>query len=289
MPKKSVLVVGATGNQGGSVARALSQRGHRVVALVRDLNSKKATSLEEAGVSLARGSFEDESSLDSAMRGLDVVFAVTTPYAGAESEVAQGRALVDAASRAKVPHFIYSSVSNANAATGIPHFDSKFEVEKYLAGTELNWTVTAPVFFTDNVIAPWNLGAIGEGLFRQALPADRKLQVVSVRDIGRFNAAVIEAGSKYHGARLNYAGDELSSSEMAKALSSATGRIVSFSEQPLAEVRTQSEDLALMFEWFDKKGYTADIPSLRSEFEDVQWQRFSEWAGDQDWNMLFAR
>src|SRR6201982_2546082 len=94
---KLVLVTGATGNQGGACVEALLTRGHRVRALTRNSASPAAKRLRERGVEIAVGDFTDHDSLVRAVRGVDVVYAMSTPYEqGAEKEIAQGITIPDA-------------------------------------------------------------------------------------------------------------------------------------------------------------------------------------------------
>ena len=139
---------------------------------------------------------------------------------------------------------IYSSVSDADRVTGVPHFDSKADGERYLRESGLSATVTAPVFFSENTLFPWNLQDMKDGRFRQALPENRKLQLVSLREIGYFNAAIIERGPELAGRRFNYAGDEITPNEMTAVLARVTGRKLEYEQQPIEEVSAMSEDMA---------------------------------------------
>src|SRR3989442_5138838 len=129
--KLTVLVTGATGKQGGHLVRELLARGHAIRALTRKPESAGAAALAARGVTIVSGDFEDQGSLERAARGVDTVFAMSTPFeSGAETETREGINMVRAASAVGVSHLVYSSVAGADRATGIPHFDSKFEVEK---------------------------------------------------------------------------------------------------------------------------------------------------------------
>lgn len=288
MTKRNVLVTGATGQQGGQVARNLIGNGHVVTALVRDPDSDRAKALSALGVRLAQGDFEDSTSLNSALSGKDSVFAVGTPFGGIEAEISQGKSLVNAAAEVGVSHFVYSSVAGADQNTGIPHFDSKGEIESHLKASGLNWTISAPVFFMDNVLFPWNIATLQNGVFRQALAPTTQLQMISAADIGKFNATVIAGGEKFYERRVEIAADQLSSTEMAAVLEKASGRHIVFEEQPIQEMRSQSDDMARMYEWFEKAGLSANIAALRAEFSDICWTDFSDWAGAVDWNGLLA-
>jgi uncharacterized protein YbjT (DUF2867 family) len=85
---------------------------------------------------------------------------------------------------------------------------------------------------------------------------------------------------------VDIAGDELTGEEVAAILSKVTGRKVHYEGFPPDVLRAQSEDMALMFEWFDSSGYAADIKGLRRVFPDVKWYTFEEWARKQDWSVL---
>lgn len=291
MTSRTVLVTGATGNQGSAVADALLAMEMQVRALVRDPSSPKAAALANRGIELVQGDLDKPSTVEAAARGVDAAFILTTPFApevGIDGEIRQCRATIDALKQAAVPHVVYSSVSDADQKTGIPHFESKADGERYLAESGLPATITAPVFFAENILFPWNLQDMKEGRFRQALPADRTLQLVALRDIGRFNAAVIKRGPQLAGRRFNYAGDELTPAEMTAVLAKTTGRQLEYAQQPMTEVRSMMEDVALMYEWFDRVGYSADIASLRSDFPEVGWMSFEDWARAQDWPHLLS-
>ena len=284
---KLVLVTGATGKQGGAVVEALLTRGHQVRALTRNSASPAANRLREQGVEIAVGDFTDHDSLVRAARGVDAVYAMSTPYEqGAEKETAQGMTITDAAKAAGVAHLIYSSVASANRATGIRHFDGKYAVEKHLQASRVPYTIVAPVYFMENLLQPWSLPSLRQGKLAMALPASRSLQQIAVADIGAFVAAVIERGDTVFGRRFDIAGDELTGEEAAAILSKVTGREIHYEGFPPDVLRAQSEDLALMFEWFDRTGYAADIESLRRDFPEVKWHTFEEWARKQDWSVL---
>jgi uncharacterized protein YbjT (DUF2867 family) len=283
---KLVLVTGATGKQGGAVVEALLTRGHQVRALTRNSASPAASRLRQQGVEIVVGDFTDHDSLVRAARGADAVYAMSTPYEqGAEKEIAQGITITDAAKAAGVAHFIYSSVASANCATGIPHFDGKYTVETHLQASGVPYTIVAPVYFMENLLQPWMLSSLRQGKLAMALPASRSLQQIAVADIGEFVAAVMERGDTVFGRRLDIAGDELTGEKAAAILSKVTGREVHYDGFPSDVLRAQNEDLARMFEWFDRTGYAADIKSLRRDFPEVTWHSFEEWARKQDWSV----
>ena len=274
-----MLVTGATGKQGGSVARRLLEGGLRVRGITRNLESDAASQLMGLGAEMVRAEFTDAGSLAAALGGVNAVFAMTTPFeAGVDAETAQGVALVDAAAAAGVDHFVYSSVASADKATGVPHFESKYRVEEHLAASDLCWSVIAPVYFMDNMLFPNMLSGLKDGTYAIALPTDLPLQQIATEDIGALAAHVLANPEEFAGKRIDIAGDELSSRQSANVLAGILGKPISVVELPVDRVRSFSEDLALMYEWFVSTGYVADIDGLRSSYPEVGWTRFAEWA-----------
>ena len=285
--KRTILVTGATGQQGGAVARALLSKGHRVKALTRKPDSEAARHLAAAGAEVVAGDLADTASVERAAGDVDTMFLMGNSYeAGMEEETRQGILAADAAKAAGVGHLIYSSVASADKKTGIPHFDSKYLVEKHVVGLGIPYTISAPVAFMENVVAPWSISALSQGTYAFAVPPKRALQLVALADIGAFVAALAERREQVFGKRFDFAGDELSGEEQAKILSQVIGRPISYQEIPIAVARQQSEDAALMFEWFERVGYDVDIGALRKEFPEVRWHSFADWAREFDWSVL---
>lgn len=285
--KRHVLVTGATGQQGGAVARALLSRGHRVKALTRKPDGGAARQLAAAGADIVTGDLADTASLTKAAGSVDTMFLMgSNLFAGAEEEARQGILAADAAKAAGVGHLIYSSVADANKKTGVPHFESKYRVETHLAGLGIPTTISAPVAFMENAVSPWSIGALRQGTHAFAMPPKRALQLVALADIGAFVTALAERREDVFGKRFDFAGDELSGEEQATILSQAIGRPIRYQEIPIAAIRQQSEDLALMSEWFDRIGYDVDIAALRKDFPDVRWHSFADWARAFDWSGL---
>jgi len=284
---RSVLVTGATGQQGGAVVRALIARGHRVKAISRRPDSEGAKRLTAAGVEVVAGDLDDAASVATAAKGVDTMFLMGNSYeAGTDAETRQGIAVANAAKAAGVGHLIYSSVADADKKTGIPHFDSKYLVEKHIAGLGIPYTISAPVAFMENTVAPWAIDGLRQGVYAAALPPTRVLQQITIDDIGAFVSALAERREQVFGKRFDIAGDELSGEQQVKILSEVLGRPIRFQELPIAAIRQQSEDTALMFEWFDRTGYDAGIAALRRDFPEVGWHSYADWARGFDWSVL---
>ena len=286
----TVLVSGATGNQGGAVAEALLAKGHKVRALTRNKSSDAAKRLAAKGAELIRCNFDYPESLKRLLKGVDTFYLMGTPFeSGVRHETAQGIALANAADAANVGHLIYGSVANADRNTGIPHFDSKYKVEQHIKTLNINYTISAPVYFMDNLTAPWSIDALIAGQISAALPGSRMLQQVSVRNIGQFVAGLVERRESVFGKRFDIAGDELTGSTMARIIRQVTKHEVVYESFPLSILKEQSEDMAAMYEWFDKVGYNVDIRALHKTFSDVDWQNYRQWVESQEWGFLKGR
>ena len=135
-----VVVCGATGRQGGAVARHLLSDGWRVRGLTRDPTSPKARAVADAGVEMVHADMGDRSALERAIAGAYGVYSVQNPVvSGAEREVAQGKAVADAAKGAAVQHVVYGA-AGIGLLTGVPSWDSKVVV----AGAPMPATASCP-------------------------------------------------------------------------------------------------------------------------------------------------
>lgn len=281
---KRVLVTGATGQQGGALARILLSRGHHVRAMTRKPEGAAATELRRTGAEIVAGDLGDRASVERAAKGVDVAYIVATPYEqGPAAEARFGKTGVDGVHAAGVPYIVYSSVSDADRKTGIPHFDSKVEVEAHLKTLDIDHSIVAPVFFMENLFAPWANSGFAKGVFATGIAPDRKLQVISLPEIAEFTTLAIEQRRSFAGKRINIASDEVTPTEIARVLSEVAGTKLAYVQVPLDQVRQQSEDFAKMYDWFNRVGYSVDIPKLKRGFPQVRWTTFHQWAAAQDW------
>jgi uncharacterized protein YbjT (DUF2867 family) len=289
MPKPiTVLVAGATGRQGGAVARALLARGHRVRALTRHPDGPAAKALALQRAEVVAGDFDVPETVARACRGCDAAFVVTTPAEqGPAAETRQGIAALEAAKRAGVKHLVYSSAAGADRRTGIAHFDSKRAVEEHLAGMGVPWTVLAPVFFMENLLSP--AFGLGEGRLAMPLPPRRRLQQVALADLGKLAAITCERRSATEGLRVEVASDELTGAEAARILGHACGREIPYRQVDLESLHAQSADAARMFEWLGEVGFGLDVDALRREHLDVPWHDFAVWAHAQEWDLILPK
>jgi uncharacterized protein YbjT (DUF2867 family) len=270
-----ILVLGATGGQGGAVADALLASGARLRAMARRPGEPKASRLVRRGVEVLAGSLDDRAALGAAMRGVDAVFALTTPFeAGVDAEIAQRRAILAAATDAQVPHLVFSSVAGAKQHTGVPHFDSKAIIEDELAASGLSYTITAPTYFFDNALG--GSDRIHAGILDLPLPPDRPLPQLARSDLGAFVAKVLSSPKSYVGQRVELASDAVTPAQMTEALSAAVGRPMRFEQTPLESIR--SPDMRAMWRFLNGPGYGVDIRALHGANPDIGWTSFAEWA-----------
>ncbi|MET8562633.1 NmrA/HSCARG family protein [Streptomyces flaveolus] len=275
MTDQPVLVLAATGGQGGAVTDALLGRRVRVRALVRDPGRRSARELAERGVEVVAGSLSDRESLASAMSGVAGVFAFTTPFeAGIDAEVDQGRAILAAATERRVPHLVFSSVAGADQDSGVPHFESKARIEAELAAGDVPYTILGPTYFFDNALG--GAERVLAGVLDLPLPPDRPLQQLARPDLGAFAAQVLLDPAPYTGQRIELAGDAPTPAQMAAALGAALGREVRHERVPLAAIG--NPDMHAMWEFLNGPGYRVDIPALRAAHPEVRWTRFADWA-----------
>jgi len=274
-------VSGVTGRQGGAVARQLLAKGYRVRGLTRNPESERAKAAASWGVELVKGDFEDRASLARALAGCDGAFSVQDFWEhGREGEVREGEAFADEAKAAGIRHFVYSSVGSANRKTGIPHFESKWEIEEHVRAIGLPHTILRPVSFMEN----WNYSreAIEGGTLSSPLSPDTHLQQIAVEDIGRIAAEAFDHPERFLGRELDIAGDDRTMRQIAAEFERALGKPVRYERVPWEAFRAQTgEEITAMYRWFEAGGYSADVPALRKEFPFLtSFPAFADgWAG----------
>jgi len=263
--ERTVLITGATGKQGGATARALAGKGFKIRAMTRKPESDAAKAVAATGADIVQGDLNDPSSLRSALNGSWGVFAVQNTWeAGVAGEEEQGKRIANFAKEAGVRHYVYTSVGSAHRKTGIPHFDNKSRIEDTVRGLKFpSHVILRPVFFMENLTSPWFLN--GDNLYAALAPTTR-LQMIAVDDIGQYVALAFADAAKLNRREIDIAGDERTMPETAAALSKGLGRTITFVQIPISEVRKNSEDFAMMLEWFERVGYNVDIQAIEREF-----------------------
>lgn len=235
----TVFVCGATGCQGGAVARYLRSKDVQVHALVRDPTSKRAHDLESAGVKLTPGDYDDKEALDTAMAGCTAIFLVLMPdFADLARERTWAKNIYSAGRAAGVKHALFSSSFGANEADKLAAVKpgsfvdtvlrSKqiIENETRTAGFEY-WTLLRPGNFMANYLEPFVMmypGLVGEGVWTTALTPATVLPTVDAVTIGRFGGEALLNPERFHEADIPYADEWLTPDEIMRKLSKAVGR-----------------------------------------------------------------
>lgn len=280
-----VLVLGATGRQGGAVARQLVERGHDVTALVRDAGSVGARSLAAADVRVRQGDLGDGDAVVGAVRGQEAVFGLSIPFGegGKEEEVLAGRLLVEAAADV---HLVYSSVRGGDRLdeTGVDHADAKQLVEAYLRQRDALATVIGPVYFMENALAV-DFSGLRRGVLSTPLTPGKRLDQVAVADIAGIAVHAIEHPETMIGRRVDVASDSITGEEAAAILSDVLGRDVPYEQLSLDVVRQYTgEEFVAMWESFETTTDHLDIAALRGEYPQVHWHSYRDWAESVDWD-----
>ncbi len=271
---KTIFVTGATGNQGGAVVTSLLHNGFKVKALVRDPASVRAQQLQKSDVELVRGDLDDSSTFRSHLEGIDGIFSVQTFINGTAREIKQGIALADLAKACRVGHFVYSSVAGADLNTGVPHFDSKLEIENHIKKLDLPYTIIRPNSFFENFLIPQVRSRIEKGKLSSPINEDKIQQFISAGDIGKISADVFLHPEKYLQRTITIGTEQMSMNEVANAFSEVLGKEVKYQKLPMFITRiVMGKNLYKMFGWInandaifmkDLAGFKRENPGLTS-------------------------
>ncbi|MFF2224175.1 NmrA/HSCARG family protein [Streptomyces globisporus] len=268
---RTVVVLGATGQQGGAVAAALRADGWSVRAVVRNPSGHRARSLAAAGVDIVPGDLREPESLGAAFSGAHGVFSVqpNSGQAGAEvtdeDEVRFGTTVADLAERLGVAHLVQSSAVTAGATTGVGHLDTKNRVEAHVRKLDTAVTILRPATFMELLVAPET--GIDQGRLSFLMRPEQPMQFIAVRDIGRIAATVFGAPGRYAGRTLEIAGDALTGEALAEHLTRAAGRPIDYRRLPVTP-RAGGEVLDRLMALVDdgRLAGNADLDALRAEF-----------------------
>jgi uncharacterized protein YbjT (DUF2867 family) len=273
--QRKILVTGATGQQGGSLARLLLQKKHKVYAFTRNTQSSTAQDLRNKGANVVKGDLDDFNSLERAVKDVESIFLMGTPFEdGTEGETRRGKMMADIAKEKKVTHLVYSSVANADKNTGIPHFESKYRIEQHIKNLGIPYTIIGPTFFMENLLGP----GLQQGQLALPLSPNTILQQSALENIAEFSALVLESRKPFLGKRIDIASDEVTGEQAAEILSNELGYKIKYVAVPLEQVYRANEDMAHMYDWYEKVGTGMDITRLHQEYPEVNWLSFKDWA-----------
>jgi uncharacterized protein YbjT (DUF2867 family) len=270
---KTVVVLGATGAQGGGLVRAIlddPSGGFSVRAVTRDLNSPKAKALAAAGAHVVAASVDDDESLARAFDGAYAAYCVTFfwDHFSPEKENAQAASMARAARNASLQHVVWSTLEDTRkhiplddprmptlmGKYKVPHFDSKGEADSHFAQSGVPTTFLLTSFYWDNLIHFGMGPRRTEGKLSFALPmGERRLPGIAAEDIGRCAYGVLKAGAEFKNKYVGIAGEHLTGAEMAASLSRAFKEDVAYIPVPFDAYRQLgfpgAEDLGNMFQF----------------------------------------
>ena len=303
--RKIIAVVGATGAQGGGLARAIlaDRSGEFAVrAITRDVASPAARTLAAAGAEVVAADLADTASVVRAFAGAYGAYCVTFfwNHFSPDTERAEARSLASAAKQARLQHVVWSTLEDTRRWVKlddprmptlmghykVPHFDVKGEADAYFTDSGVPTTCLLTSFYWDNLIhfgmGP-KPGPDGKLVFTLPM-GDRRLPGIAAEDIGRCAYGLIKRGSEFTGRTVGIAGEHLTGREMAAGLTQALGREVVHQDVPFDVYRglgfPGAEDLGNMFQF--KHDFNADFCKARSvEFSrslNPALQSFSAWA-----------
>lgn len=285
--KRTILVTGATGAQGGGVAHHLLQRGKfSVRGLTRNPNSEKAQALRSARAEVVKGDLEDPESLRAALKGCYGCFGVTNFWEHFARELDQGKNLVDAVRDSDVEHFVFSTLPHVKKATNgeldVPHFDLKAQLEDYTRELELPATFLHVAFYFDNFLAflPPQKGE--DGTYSIGFPqGEVNLSGVAAEDVGGVVAVIFERPEEFIGETVRVLGDDLPPQEYAEVMTRVSGKGVSYNYIPRETFASfgfpSAEELADMFDFYRRfPPYDAnDLARSRALYSGMQ--TFEQW------------
>ncbi|KAM4698086.1 nmrA-like family domain-containing protein 1 [Rhinophrynus dorsalis] len=233
--KKIIVVFGATGAQGGSVARALLEDSTFAVrAVTRDPTKAAALKLKQAGAEVVSADLDNEKTLESALRGAYGAFVVTNfwEHFSKDKEVTQGKLIANLSKRLGLKHVVYSGLENVKKLTGgkldVLHFDGKGEVEEYFRHIGVPMTSVRLPCYYENLLTFFRPQKAKDGeTYTLALPmGDILMDGMSVDDLGPIVVSILKCPSEYIGKDIGLSTEKLSVEQYASILSKVTGKTI---------------------------------------------------------------
>lgn len=249
--RKIAFVTGATGRQGGAVVRHLLNSDWSVRALTRDPKKRKAIKLKKLGADVIKGDLDKAKHLRLFFEDADAVFSVQNPWiTGLEKEVIHGKKIAEMAANMGVGHLVYSSAGSGKPGTGVPHFESKLQIERYIKELGISYTILRPAGFmelmTDKEFVPplvaWNVTG-------KMLGNNFPLTWIACDDIGAITAKILENPGKYAGKEFSIAGDKKSMAECKEIYRTVYDKIPFRIPAPVWLFKWMQKDLYQMYQW----------------------------------------
>jgi len=266
--RKTIFITGITGNQGSALAKHALAKNHSVIGLTRNANSEKSKQLIAKGATLVEGNLSQPSTYQEYIDKADAIFLVQV-LQKKEEEIAQGKRFIDAINPENNAHFVYSSVLGADLNTGVPHFESKYELEKYIQAKNLSHTILRPASFYENNLYPQVANGIKKGKYVSPLNKDCTQQLIGTDDIGNIAAQVISNRERYQDKTLSIATDEWKIGDVPQAFSQALNIPVKYKKLPGFITRlAMGKDLSKMFKYMNRHDFRVvdNVQTIKDEF-----------------------
>ena len=263
---ETIVVTGATGRQGGAVARHLARDGWKVRALTRKPQSVTARALADLGVEVVKGDMGSRASLEPAFRDVHGVYSVQNPMiSGLDAEVQQGKNVADAAKESGARHVVYGSAGTGKAGTGVGSWESKLQVEEHMQRLGMPLTVLRPLAFmelmTDKGYFP---AASTWHVMPTLMGGGRPVGWLSVDDLGAIVARVFAAHGEFVGREVKLASDVLSVDECREVYREVTGKATPRMPMPVwLFERIVGKDLTTMWRWLRREEIDLDTGPAR--------------------------
>jgi uncharacterized protein YbjT (DUF2867 family) len=260
--KKTIVVVGATGRQGSAVIKHLLNSGSfRVRALTRNARAARAEHLRALGVELLEASLDDSAGLERSLEGADGVFSIQNYWekgVGFEGEIRQGENLAAAAKKARVKHFVQSTMADGQIPYPVVlrHFQSKARLEESIDAMGLPRTFLGTVTFMDNILDPKFGGGWTFPFISRIMKPGVPYHMLAVDDIGGVAAAVLADPEKYIGRKINMASESPTVPEMKRIYREVTGRSPKPLQFPVRLSRIMNHEFVAQLEWQSAGGWT---------------------------------
>lgn len=304
MSTRVIAVMGATGAQGGGLARAILEDpdgGFAARAITRDAGSDKAKALADAGAEVVEADANDRESLERAFEGAYGAYCVTFfwEHFDPKIELAQAESMAQAAKAAGLEHVIWSTLEDTREFVPldddrmptlggeykVPHFDAKGEAERFFTEAGVPTTFLLTSFYWDNFIHSGSgPQRMEDGSLALVFPlGDARLSSIAVEDIGRTAYGIFKAGKEYVGRKVGIAGGHLTGEEMAAGISLAIGEDVHYQAVPPEVYRgfdfPGADDLGNMFQFKrDFNDYYVGARDIEKTRElNPRLQSFDEW------------
>ena len=249
---KTIVVIGATGRQGGEVAQNLVRQGWRVRGVTRKPESKKAAGLKARGVEVVKADLEDTASLEAAFENAYGVYNMQAHAPGRiEVEIRQGRNTAQAAKRTGVKHLVYGSAGPGHTKTGIEQWDAKQEITRTMKDLGLPLTVLRPMAFMELMSdSSYYPNSSTWYIWPNLMGTERKIPWISVQDVGAIAAKAFANPDDYLGRDLPLAADAQSLAECREIYREVNGKYPSRFPMPMFLFeKFVGKDIPNMWRW----------------------------------------